>query len=86
MEFRQGVKSVFISVIGCHMMKISLKKQTDHDKKVCPKLKVPDPEVIIVSVMIPAPVACCYGYQRPICLEECVLCSNFILEGFCLSI
>ena len=70
------------------MMKISLKKQTDHDKKVCPKQKVPDPEVIIVSVsvMIPASVACCYGYQRPICLEECVLCSNFILEGFCLSI
>ena len=54
MEFRQDVKSVFISVIGCHMTKISLKKQTDHDKKVCPKLKVPDPEVIIVSVMIPA--------------------------------
>ena len=68
------------------MTKISLKKQTDHDKKVCPEQKVPDPEVIIVSVMIPAPVVCCYGYQRPICLEECVLCSNFILEGFCLSI
>ena len=48
------------------MTKISLKKQTDHDKKVCPKQKVPDPEVIIVSVMIPAPVVCCYGYQRPI--------------------
>ena len=66
MEFRQDVKSVFISVIGCHMRKISLKKQTDHDRKACPMLKVPDPEVNIVSVMIPAPVVCCYGYQRPI--------------------
>ena len=39
MEFRQDVKSVFISVIGCHMTKISLKKQTDHDKKSLPEAK-----------------------------------------------